>query len=74
MEVINATNLPLDKLRQVSQRLPGAGGLKQLLDWALKNRQEGMVPGIVSNVIEQDEFTKDVVIPFSDVFLVYDTT
>jgi hypothetical protein len=31
-------------------------------------------PALVADVVVQDEYTHDVVLPFEDVFLVYDTT
>ena len=48
--------------------------LAEVLAWAATKPKQVMHPHIVAEVITQDEFTHDVIVPFHDVFLVYDTT
>lgn len=68
MKIINAENISTEKFEQIKQSLPQAENLWQLMDWL--NIQTKVLP----EVIVQDEFTHDVIIPFQDVYLVFDTT
>jgi hypothetical protein len=36
--------------------------------------EKDFLPQIVAEVITQDEFTHDVIVPYKNLFLVYDTT
>ena len=49
-------------------------GLKDVLAWAATKPKSQMHPQIVAEVVTQDEFTHDVIVPYRDIFLVYDTT
>lgn len=49
-------------------------GLADVLAWASAKPKEFVHRQIVAEVITQDEFTHDVIVPFKEVFLVYDTT
>lgn len=49
-------------------------GLADVLAWAATKPKSELHPQIVAEVITQDEFTHDVIVPYRDVFLVYDTT
>ncbi len=68
MKIINAENISTEKIEQIKQSLPQAENLWQLMDWL--NIQTKVLP----EVVVQDEFTHDVIIPFQDVYLVFDTT
>lgn len=68
MKIINAENISTEKIEQIKQSLPQAENLWQLMDWL--NIQTKVLP----EVSVQDEFTHDVIIPFQDVYLVFDTT
>ena len=49
--------------------------LKAMMTWALSKPKGTFLPAIVSDVVVQDEFTHEVVVPRSDgLVLVYDTT
>ncbi|HQU92926.1 MAG TPA: hypothetical protein PLK77_11550 [Pyrinomonadaceae bacterium] len=52
----------------------GHKGLADVLAWAATKPKSDVHPQIVAEVITQDEFTHDVIVPYRDVFLVYDTT
>jgi hypothetical protein len=54
--------------------IAGHNGLTDVLAWAAAKPKSDIHPQIVAEVITQDEFTHDVVVPYRDVFLVYDTT
>lgn len=48
--------------------------LTDLMRWAL-SRREYFIPTVIANVIVQDEFTHDVIVPWREgLVLVYDTT
>ncbi len=49
------------------------GALRDVLAWAA-TKPSDFHPQFVKEVITQDEFTHDVIVPYRDVFLVYDTT
>ena len=74
MKVINADNIPDEKIEQLKQVLPKAENLLQIMKWTNSQPKKDFLPQIVAEVIVQDEFTHDVVIPFRDVYLVFDTT
>jgi hypothetical protein len=65
-----------DEVRaQIEAELSGQQNLKDMMAWALSHRDSIFLPGVVSDVIVQDEFTHDVVVPRRDgLVLVYDTT
>jgi hypothetical protein len=55
--------------------LPVHENLQQVMQWALADRTSSFIPGVVSNLIVQDEFSHDVIVPWQDgLVLVYDTT
>ena len=74
MKVIQAENISEVKFEQIKQLLPKVESLWQLTNWAGSQPKGDFIPGIVAEVIVQDEFTHDVIIPFRDIFLVFDTT
>lgn len=49
-------------------------GWTDVLAWAATKPKGDLLPQIVAEVITQDEFTHDVIVPYKSVFLVYDTT
>jgi hypothetical protein len=49
-------------------------GLNQVLVWAARQPKDEVHPHFVAEVITQDEFTHDIIVPYQNVFLVYDTT
>lgn len=74
MKVINADNFPDKKIEQIKQVLPKAENLLQVMNWINSQPKNDFLPQIVAEVVVQDEYTHDVVIPYKDVFLVFDTT
>lgn len=45
------------------------------MKWALANPKGGFIPSVVADVIVQDEFTHDVIVPWRDgLVLIYDAT
>lgn len=74
MKIINADNIPNEKFERIKRALPNANNLLQVMNWTNSQPKSDFLRQIVAEVIVQDEFTHDVVIPFQDVFLVFDTT
>jgi hypothetical protein len=74
MKVINADNISDKKIEQIKQVLPKAENLLQVMNWINSQPKSDFLPHIVAKVVVQDEFTHDVVIPYQDIFLVFDTT
>jgi hypothetical protein len=75
MRVINHANLPQEEIAQMENVLSGQQNLNDVMKWASSHPTGMFIPSVVSEVIVQDEFTHDVIIPYRDgLVLVYDTT
>ena len=73
--VTNHASLSLDAIAEIEAQLAGQENLKDVMDWALAHPVGTFIPQVVADVIVQDEFTHDVVVPWRHgVVLVYDTT
>ena len=74
MQIVNQANLPADRFAEIRETIPHQENLKDLMAWAFSNSHD-FCATVVTEVIVQDEFTHDVVVPWRDrLFLVYDTT
>ncbi len=74
MKITNLANLPEQDFDNLENELAKHKTLRQVLNWASAQPKVDFLLQIVAEVITQDEFTHDVVIPYKDLFLVYDTT
>ena len=74
MKINNSASLPEERIAELEKILAKHKTLGQVLSWAGSRAKKDFLPQIVAEVVTQDEFTHDVVIPFQDLFLVYDTT
>ena len=75
MLVVNHANLSPDAVAHVATQLADQENLADVMTWALSSRPGVFIPSVVADVIVQDEFTHDVVVPWRDgLVLVYDTT
>ena len=75
MEVLNHAGLSPIEFARIENELGEKHNLKDVMDWALSSPEGIFIPRIVANVVVQDEFTHDVIVPFRDsLILVYDTT
>ena len=72
--VTNLTTLSEVEFHVIAAEIGGHTGLNQVLAWAATKSKTEVHPQIVSEVVTQDEFTHDVIVPYRNVFLVYDTT
>lgn len=74
MKIVNADNISDEKIQQIKRVLPKAENLLQIMSWINSQPKKYFLPQIVAEVVVQDEFTHDIVIPFQGVYLVFDTT
>ena len=75
MRVINHANLPSEAVADISGELSAQANLKDVIAWAFSYPRGTFIPSVVAEVIVQDEFTHDVIVPWRDgLVLVYDTT
>lgn len=74
MNIENLAKLPEDEFAELENELAKLKTLGQVLTWAQTKPKGHLVPQIVLEVITQDEFTHDVIVPYKDLFLVFDTT
>ena len=75
MRIVNSANLSDEAVAQIAAELSGQENLKDVMSWAMSSRPGIFIPTVVADVIVQDEFTHDVIVPWRDgLVLVYDTT
>ena len=74
MKILVEGTISPEKFKQIKEILPAVENLLQIMNWIKFQPKSDFIPQIVAEVVVQDEFTHDVIIPFRDVFLVFDTT
>jgi len=75
VKITNLANLSENEFAELENVLAKQKTLRQVLTWAGGAQPKGdFLPQIVAEVVTQDEFTHDVVVPYKDLFLVYDST
>ena len=75
MRVLNHANLSSETIAVIEGELSTQENLKDVMTWALSQPLGIFIPSVVAQVIVQDEFTHDVIVPWRDgLVLVYDTT
>ena len=74
MKIANLANLSDDDFAELEKDLVEHKTLRTVLIWANSKPKQDFLPQIVAEVITQDEFTHDVIVPYKNLFLVYDTT
>ena len=74
MRIRNQSKLPSEIIVEIEAAISDQENLQDLMRWALSD-PTGFVPQVIANVVVQDEFTHDVVVPWRDgLVLVFDTT
>jgi hypothetical protein len=63
MRLVNQSKLPAKKIAELEAKIPEQENLQDVMRWALSD-PGGFVPQVVANVVVQDEFTHDVVVPW----------
>ncbi len=74
MRFENLSNLSKKEFAEIKNELADCRTLGQVLNWANTKPKSDFTLQIVAETITQDEYTHDIIIPFRDVFLVFDTT
>jgi hypothetical protein len=75
MQVINRANLSSEHFAQVASELAEHRTLTDVLNWGLNQPIGTVHPQIVADVIVQDEYSHDVIVPWRDgLVIVYSTT
>jgi hypothetical protein len=74
MKVIYLENLWLDGSISTIDELSNFNSLQQVLTWAIAKPKGEFIREIVAKVIAQDEYTHDVIVPYKQHYLVFDTT
>lgn len=74
IRISNFASVPAEVFAEIQEELSDQHTLKDVMSWALSDSGK-FIPGIVKDVIVQDEFTHDVIVPWgSELVFVYDTT
>ena len=74
MRIVNQSKLSAETIAEIEVEISEQENLQDVMQWALSD-PAGFIPEVVANVVVQDEFTHDVVVPWqSGLILVYDTT
>lgn len=73
-EVKNRAKLSEKDFETISIDLKQHQSLQDLLRWAERQPEGTLIPGAISDLVVQDEFTHDVVVPWQNIFIVYGTT
>ena len=75
MRLLNQANLSSQTIAEIEAQLADQENLKDVMTWALSSPSGTFIPQVVADVIVQDEFTHDVIVPWREgLVLVYDTT
>ncbi len=74
MKIENLSDLSEKEFAEIESELAKLKTLGQVLIWANTKPKSDFLPQIVAEVVQQDEFTNDVIIPYKDFFLIFDTT
>ena len=74
MRLVNQSKLTAKRITDLEAEIPEQENLQDVMKWALSKPRE-FVSQVVADVVIQDEFTHDVVVPWrAGLVLVYDTT
>ena len=74
MKVENRANLSDEIFEPIAQELEQHRSLLDILKWARKQPDGLLHPEIISELVVQDEFTHDLVIPWNGLYFVYGST
>jgi len=75
MRVLNRASLSAEAIAAIAEELSAQENLKDVMSWALAQPRGTFIPAVVAEVVVQDEFTHDLIVPWREgLVLVYDTT
>ncbi len=64
----------MNGIKEITAEVENLKTLGQVLEWAQTKPKTEISPNIVEEVIVQDEYNHDVIVPFRDLFWVFGTT
>ena len=68
MKIYNLAKLPENEFAELENELANHKTLGKVLTWASAKPKGEFLPQIVAEVITQDEFTHDVIVPYKNFF------
>jgi len=75
VKVNNVAELKPDLVIQIESELAAHRSLQDVLNWSKSQPAGALMPQVIEDVVIQDEFTHDIIVPWRDgLVLVYDTT
>ena len=75
MQVTNRASLSSQQISQIESELAEHRTMAAVLDWGFKQPPGTVLPQIVADVIVEDEYSHDVIVPWRDgLVIVYGTT
>jgi hypothetical protein len=75
MQVTNRTHLSAEQLAQIESEFGAHRTLTDVLNWGFRQPAGSVHPQVVSDVIVQDEYSHDAIVPWRDgLVVVYGTT
>jgi hypothetical protein len=74
MRVENRANLSVERLAAIEHEHRDHHGLIDVIEWGRKHPPGSVTTRIIEEVVAQDEFTHDAIVPWRDVVLVYGVT
>lgn len=75
MKFTNRTNLDASQLADLEQDLLRHKTLKDVLLWGHAQAKDIMHPHIIADIVEQDEYTHDIIVPWQNgLAIVYGAT
>jgi hypothetical protein len=74
MTVTNRANLSPEEIASIEKEVSRHLSLEDVLRWGLSQPSGATIPQIISDVIIQDEYTHDVIVPWGALALVYGAT
>lgn len=72
--VLNYSTKFAGDLSDIIREIEEHNSLRETLAWAATKPKTDVHSQVVTEMITQDEFTHDVIVPYRDLFLAYDTT
>lgn len=74
MKVEDRSGLSQDELEVLESDLKRLHSLADVMVWGRQQPRSAMVPQIILDVVVQDEFTHDAIVPWSGRFIVFGST
>ncbi|MEW6207386.1 MAG: hypothetical protein AB1631_03400 [Acidobacteriota bacterium] len=74
MAITNRANLSPEEITSIEKEVADHRSLEDVLRWGLSQPEGATLPQVISDVIAQDEYTHDVIVPWRALVLVYGAT